>query len=144
MTTQYDDGVHYAEKLWPSWWLWTAAVIIGASVSLIFFPIDLFFGFLTMGAGILLLVFALVITTPTIEVREGWLRVGRAQIETGHLGRIVAHRGQAAREQLGPGFDARSTSASAAGSVRWSPLRSPMSRTPLPIGCSPRATRRRC
>lgn len=108
MTTQYDHGVRYAEKLWPSWWMWTAAVIIGASVSLIFFPIDLTFGFLAMVIGISLLVFALIITTPTVEVRDGWLRVGRAQIETRHLGRVVAHRRQAAREQLGPGFDARS------------------------------------
>ena len=108
MTTQYDHGVRYAEKLWPSWWMWTAAVIIGASVSLIFFPIDLAFGFLAMVIGIALLVFALIITTPTVEVRDGWLRVGRAQIETRHLGRVVAHRRQAAREQLGPGFDARS------------------------------------
>lgn len=63
MTTQYDgrtqheDGVRYAEKLWPSWWMWTAAVIIGASVSLIFFPIDMAFGFLSMVIGIALLVF---------------------------------------------------------------------------------------
>lgn len=108
MTTQYDHGVRYAEKLWPSWWMWTAAVIIGASVSLVFFPIDMTFGFLSMAIGIALLVFALLITTPTVEVRDDRLRVGRAQIETQHLGRIVAHRGRAAHEQLGPGFDARS------------------------------------
>lgn len=108
MTTQDDGGVRYAEKLWPSWWMWTAAVIIGASVSLIFFPIDMTFGFLAMVLGIALLLFALVITTPRVEIGDGWLRVGRAQIEVQHLGRIVAHRGDAAREQLGPGFDARS------------------------------------
>lgn len=106
--TQHEDGVRYAEKLWPSWWMWTAAVMIGASVSLIFFPIDMAFGFLSMVIGIALLVFGLIITTPRIEVTGGRLRVGRAQIELEHLGRIVAHRGQAAREQLGPGFDARS------------------------------------
>lgn len=96
------------EKLWPAWWLWAAAVIIGASVSLIFFPIDIAFGVLGMVAGIGLLIFALVVTTPSIEIRDGVLGAGRARISTEHIGRVVAHRGAAAREQLGPGFDARS------------------------------------
>lgn len=98
----------HREKLWPAWWLWIAAVIIGASVSLIFFPIDVTFGVLSMVAGIGLLLFALVVTTPSIEIRHGVLSAGRARISTDHIGQVVAHRGAAAREQLGPGFDARS------------------------------------
>lgn len=98
----------YSEKLWPAWWLWLAGVLVGASISLIFFPISVTFGVLTMFIGVGLVIFGLVITTPTLEVAPGWLRVGRARIQTVHLGRIVAHSGDAAREQLGPGFDASS------------------------------------
>ncbi|MCH8565332.1 DUF3093 domain-containing protein [Nesterenkonia sp. LB17] len=98
----------YTEKLWPAWWLWVAGVMLGASISLIFFPISITFGLLTVFIGIGLVIFGLVITTPTLEVTPGWLRVGRARIQTVHLGRVVAHRGDAAREQLGPGFDASS------------------------------------
>ncbi|GAB3844516.1 DUF3093 domain-containing protein [Nesterenkonia populi] len=102
------EKVIYSEKLWPSWWLWTAAVLIGASFSTIFFPIDIFWGVLSMIAGISLCAFALVVTTPRVEVTETHLRAGRAQIERGDVGRVVGHTEDAAREQLGPGFDARS------------------------------------
>lgn len=102
------NDVLYSEKLWPAWWLWVSAVIVGASISIVFFPINATFGTLALVIGVALCVFALVITTPRVEVTEGWLRVGRARIERQHLGRVVGHRGDAAREQLGPGFDARS------------------------------------
>ena len=98
----------YSERLWPAWWIWVAAVIVGASVSLIFFPISIGLGLIAMTIGMALLIFALVITTPRLQVHDGWLSAGRARIELHHLGHVVAHRGQAAREQLGPGFDARS------------------------------------
>lgn len=103
-----EDAVVYSERLWPAWWLWVAAVIVGASISLTFFPIGLTWGVIAMVVGMALLVLALLATTPRLEVTGTVLRVGRAQIEREHLGRVVGHRGQAAREQLGPGFDARS------------------------------------
>ncbi|WP_261623621.1 DUF3093 domain-containing protein [Nesterenkonia marinintestina] len=105
MTTRPDS---YSEKLWPAWWIWTAGTLIGASVSLMFFPIDAVFGFLAMAVGVALVLFALVVTTPRLTVTGDSLTVGRAQIGTEHLGHVVAHRGDAAREQLGPGLDARS------------------------------------
>lgn len=103
-----DAAPIYREKLWPAWWLWLAGILVGASISLIFFPISVTFGVLTVFIGVGLVLFGLIITTPTLEVTPGWLRVGRARIQTVHLGRIVAHSGDAAREQLGPGFDASS------------------------------------
>ncbi|WP_022872520.1 DUF3093 domain-containing protein [Nesterenkonia alba] len=102
------ERVLYTERLWPAWWLWTALVIAGAALSVIFFPIDVMYGVLAMIVGIALVVFALWITTPRLEITEAVLRVGRAQIERQYLGRVVAHTGDAATEQLGPGFDARS------------------------------------
>lgn len=102
------DQVHYSEKLWPAWWIWVALTVVGASFSTIFFPMSVTVGLISMAVGVALCLFALVITTPKIEVTSDWLKVGRARIERQYLGHIVAHRGDAAREQLGPGFDARS------------------------------------
>lgn len=102
------DSVRYAEKLWPAWWVWVAAVAIGGSLSTIFFPIGVSYGLVSMGIGAALAFVLLLATTPRIEVTDQWIRAGRAQIERAHLGHVVAHRGAAAREQLGPGFDARS------------------------------------
>lgn len=102
------DDLRYREKLWPGWWLWVAAVVIGASVSIAFFPVGILYGVIALVIGIALCVAALLATTPTVEVSDDQLRVGRARIGRQHLGRVAAHRGDAAREQLGPGFDARS------------------------------------
>lgn len=102
------DSVHYVEKLWPAWWIWAAGVIIGASFSTIFFPIGTGPGVVALFAGVAVCTAALWAVTPRIEVTEHTLKVGRAQIERRFLGHVVAHRGGAAREQLGPGFDARS------------------------------------
>lgn len=107
MTSSSSYDSRYSEKLWPAWWIWVAGLLIGASASLIFFPISITWGVLAGLAGMALVVFALVATTPRIDVAEGWLTAGRARIEREHVGRVVAHRGDAAREQLGPGFDAR-------------------------------------
>lgn len=101
-------GSYHREKLWPAWWLWLAGALIGASISTAFFPVGIAYGLLALVVGMTLVVGALVMTTPTIEISEDQVRVGRARISHRDLGRAVAHRGAAAREQLGPGFDARS------------------------------------
>ncbi|WP_120005335.1 DUF3093 domain-containing protein [Nesterenkonia muleiensis] len=103
-----NDSVRYAERLWPAWWIWLSVVIIGSSFSTIFFPIGVTYGVIALIVGAVLAVVALMAITPRVEVTDQWLRAGRAQIEREHLGHVVAHRGAAAREQLGPGFDARS------------------------------------
>lgn len=102
------DSVRYTEKLWPAWWIWLSVVLVGSSFSTIFFPIGVSYGMIAMVIGAGLAVAALLAITPRVEITDQWLRAGRAQIEREHLGHVVAHRGAAAREQLGPGFDARS------------------------------------
>lgn len=103
-----NDSVRYVEKLWPAWWIWLSGVIIGGSFSTIFFPIGVTYGVIALIVGVAACAAALVAITPRIEITDQWLRVGRAQIEREHVGYVVAHRDGAAREQLGPGFDARS------------------------------------
>lgn len=102
------DSVRYVEKLWPAWWIWLSGVIIGGSFSTIFFPIGVTYGVIALVIGMAACAAALIAITPRIEVTEKWLKVGRAQVEREYIGHVVAHRGGAAREQLGPGFDARS------------------------------------
>ncbi|MGO1522236.1 MAG: DUF3093 domain-containing protein [Nesterenkonia sp.] len=102
------SGLRHREKLWPAWWLWAVAVGIGASISIAFFPVGAVYGAIALVIGIALCLTALVATTPLLEVTDEQLRVGRARIPHQDLGRAVAHRSDAAREQLGPGFDARS------------------------------------
>lgn len=102
------DPVKYQEKLWPSWWIWLVVILIGASFSTIVFPIGAGVGFTVMILGAVLGAVVLVALTPRIEVTDEWIRAGRAQMERKYLGHVVGHRGPAAREQLGPGFDARS------------------------------------
>lgn len=110
MSSQDVSGadVRYREKLWPAWWLWVAAVIVGGSFSTTFFPISVTYGLIALVIGVALCTGALVATTPVVEITEDQLRAGRARIPLELVGRVVAHTGQAAREQLGPGFDARS------------------------------------
>lgn len=101
-------GLRHREKLWPAWWLWLAAALIGGSISTAFFPVGAVYGVLALVIGMALCLFALIATTPTVEITDELVRVGRARISHQDLGRAVGHRGPAAREQLGPGFDARS------------------------------------
>lgn len=96
----------HAEKLWPAWWIWLSAWLVGASVSLVFFPVDVGVGILALLIGLALVSAGLLATTPKVRVTADGLQVGRARIDRDHIGRVVAHRGPAAREQLGPGFDA--------------------------------------
>lgn len=107
-TASAHSAARHREKLWPAWWLWLAGALIGASVSIAFFPVGIGYGLLALLVGMALTLGALVATTPVIEISDELVRVGRARISHANLGRAVAHRGAAAREQLGPGFDARS------------------------------------
>lgn len=102
------SDLRHREKLWPAWWLWVVAVGIGASISIAFFPVGVAYGAAALVVGVALCLSALIVTTPTLEITDEQLRVGRARIPQQDLGRAAAHRGDAAREQLGPGFDARS------------------------------------
>lgn len=77
-------------------------------VALVLAPIDGSLG-LVVGAIVSALVVAgLIALSPVIEVRDGWLRVGRARIELDYLGAAEALSEDAARTARGPELRATS------------------------------------
>ncbi|MET0811782.1 MAG: DUF3093 domain-containing protein [Microbacterium sp.] len=100
-------GVTYRERLSPSLWALVAAAVCGPMAALVFAPIDttlaLVIGAL-VGAGFVAL---LVAGSPTLEVRDGMLRAGRARIPAALLAEPTIHTGDEARQARGPDLDPR-------------------------------------
>lgn len=93
----------YRERLSPSWWMVVAVGLVMPATLLIFLPLSLLVGVL---AGVGMWVGALAILwifSPVIEVNNGVLRVGNAQIEATYIGPVAAFRGEDARHEKGPG-----------------------------------------
>ena len=106
-TSAVPDGTHapaYRERLSPSLWSLVAAAVSAPMVALVFVPVDPTLA-LIVGAlvGVLLLV-ALVFASPTVSVRDGELRVGRAHVGVAFLGAAEELSGEAARQARGPGL----------------------------------------
>lgn len=96
------DPVLYEEKLSPSWWIWLVALMISSLAILVFVPISLGTGITAAIIMFIVIAILLVVSTPTIQVTERVLRVGRATIEREHVGRVTGYRGDAATDQRGP------------------------------------------
>ncbi len=96
----------YREKLWPSPWVFLVTALVLPASLLVFAPISLLAGILT---GVVLYTGCLVglaAASPVIEVREGTLTAGPAQIPTSLLGEAVAYSGADATYQRGPALNA--------------------------------------
>jgi len=101
------SGVLYRERLSPSLWALVAAAVCGPMAALVFAPIDTTLA-LVVGAVVGVAFVALLVAgSPTIEVRDGMLRAGRARIAADLLGdpRIVT--GDDARIARGQELDPR-------------------------------------
>jgi len=97
----------YREKLWPSPWIYLATLLLIPASILVLAPVSLPAGIVT---GIVLYIAAvgsLTLTAPVIEVADGMLRAGRAQISLVHTGEAVPAEDAAARIERGTGLDAR-------------------------------------
>lgn len=98
----------YRERLSPSLWVLVSAAVVGPMAALVLAPFDATLA-LAVGALVAVAVIALLIArSPVIEVRDGWLRAGRAKIEVRYLGEPDALSGDAARAARGPELDSRS------------------------------------
>jgi hypothetical protein len=75
--------------------------------TLIFLPLNFFFGVLVGLALWLGSVGVLWVFAPTISVDDHYVRAGRAGIEHRHVGSMEIFRGVEARDQRGPQLDAR-------------------------------------
>ncbi|WP_308796696.1 DUF3093 domain-containing protein [Agromyces silvae] len=97
----------YRERLWPTPWIFIVSLLLIPSSILVLAPVSLPAGIVTGIVLYLAVVGALSLTAPVIEVAEGRLRAGRAEIGIEHLGEAVPAVDAAARVELGTGLDAR-------------------------------------
>ncbi|GAA2460843.1 DUF3093 domain-containing protein [Agromyces soli] len=97
----------YREKLWPTPWIYIVSLLLVPSSILVLAPVSMPAGIITGIVLYLAVIGALSLTSPTVEVRDGRLRAGRAEIELAHTGEAVAAEDAAARAERGTGLDAR-------------------------------------
>lgn len=99
--------MRYRERLWPAWWVFLSTALVIPASLLVFLPISLPAGIISAGVLYAAVVVVLLATTPTIEVTDETLRVGRAHIDRSFLGGATAHEGQDAVAERGTRLDAR-------------------------------------
>ena len=97
----------YRERLWPTPWIYVASLLFIPASILVLAPVSLPAGIVT---GVLIyaaVVVSLSATAPVIEVRDGRLRAGRAEISLDDTGVATGATDAAARVERGTGLDAR-------------------------------------
>jgi len=97
----------YRERLWPTPWIYIATLLLVPASILVLAPVSMPAGILT---GIVLYgacIGTLSLTSPVIEVSDGMLRAGRAEIPLNQTGHAVAAYDERARVETGTGLDAR-------------------------------------
>lgn len=99
--------MRYRERLWPAWWVFLATALVIPASLLVFLPISQVAGVVVAIVLYGAIVVTLLATTPVIEVDDGMLRVGRAQIERSYVGAVTAHHGTDAVAERGTRLDAR-------------------------------------
>ena len=97
----------YHEKLWPTPWIYAVSLLLVPASILVLAPVSLPAGVATGIVLYLATVGALSFTAPVIEVHDGRLRAGRAEIPLGYTGTAVGATDAAARVERGTGLDAR-------------------------------------
>lgn len=97
----------YHEKLWPAPWLFLATALVIPASLIVFAPISMTAGVVTailLYAGCVLL---LLLSSPTLDVRDGQLTCGPAQIDAALLGEAEPFNDAEATQERGPRLDAR-------------------------------------
>ncbi|HWL79270.1 DUF3093 family protein [Microbacterium sp.] len=98
----------YRERLSPSLWVLAAAAVCAPMAALVVAPIDTTIALIAGLAVGLLVVVALIVVSPVVEVRDGELRAGRAHIPVSLLENPHALTGEDARIARGSGLHPRS------------------------------------
>ncbi|MGR0317936.1 DUF3093 domain-containing protein [Agromyces sp. ZXT2-3] len=97
----------YRERLWPTPWIYLSSLLLVPASILVLAPVSLPAGIAT---GVILYVAvagSLTLTSPVIEVADGRLRAGRAEVPLELTGEAIPAEGEAARTERGTGLDAR-------------------------------------
>jgi membrane protein implicated in regulation of membrane protease activity len=96
-----DSTVLYAEKLWPNFWIWLVSALFSSAGILMLAPISIWAGITAAIVIFVVISVLLVLSTPSITVTKATLKVGRASIERGFLGKVTAFRGKEATAERG-------------------------------------------
>ncbi|GGA57804.1 hypothetical protein GCM10011490_04580 [Pseudoclavibacter endophyticus] len=98
----------YHERVWPSAWMFIAALLVIPATVLVFLRINVWVGVflgIAIYAGYVAL---LIVASPVVEVSNRQLRVGSARIPLTVTGDVTAYSTrEAARVAAGPDLDAR-------------------------------------
>ncbi|WP_309068591.1 DUF3093 family protein [Microbacterium sp.] len=97
----------YRERLSPSLWILGAAAVVAPMAALVFVQYDRTLSLIIGIAVAVLVVAALILSSPVIEVTGDELRAGRAHIDVALLGEPVPLTGEDARAARGSRLDAR-------------------------------------
>lgn len=97
----------YREKLWPTPWIYIACLLLVPASILVLAPVSMPAGIATGIILYLAVIGSLTMTAPVLEVADGVLRAGRAEIPLAQTGEAVAADATAARLERGTGLDAR-------------------------------------
>jgi hypothetical protein len=97
----------YRERLWPTPWIYISSLLLVPASILVLAPVSLPAGIATGVVLYLAVVGTLSLTAPVIEVADGRLRAGRAEIPLEQTGEAYAADGDAARIERGTGLDVR-------------------------------------
>lgn len=97
----------YRERLWPAPWMYLATALVIPASLLVFLPISD-----TAGVVVAIVLYAgcialLLLAAPSLTVTPTEFTAGKASIPVGLVGTVTAHRGADARQERGPGLDAR-------------------------------------
>ncbi len=105
--TPVHPAAGYRERLWPSVWIWLAAVGFALGCATITLPLGPPAALVTGGAVTALIAALLVTGVTTVAVVGGTLSAGRASVPVGLLGTVEVLDDAAMRQARGPGLDAR-------------------------------------
>jgi hypothetical protein len=97
----------YREKLWPTPWIYIATLLLVPASILVLAPVSMPAGIVTGIILYLAVVGSLTFTAPVIEVSDGMLRAGRAEVPLAQTGEATPALDAQARVERGTGLDAR-------------------------------------
>ncbi|WP_072313642.1 DUF3093 domain-containing protein [Agrococcus sp. Marseille-P2731] len=100
-----ESAPSHRERLVPSWWLPLVLLLIVPASLLVFLPVGIEIGIGVAAALYAVIMLALWLGAPVIELRDGVLRAGRARIGVEHLGTADALEGVEARTAMRSGWD---------------------------------------
>lgn len=97
----------YSEKLWPALWVWIVVVGISGACILVLAPISIAAGIIGAIVVFLVLVGALIASTPAVVVTPRELRAGRAVLPREFIASAELFTGDEATAERGTRLDGR-------------------------------------